>query len=212
MAVSVLKNSVLLVSELIDGLNLEEMLFGDSEDNETLTVQTCDKMHIGKQICQAVAYLHNLKPPIVHRDIKPANVMVARATHTTKLCDMGLGKLKSVQSRTQTTSQSVPGTPSYMAPECLVEKQKATTQSDVWSLGCTLLELFTEKDSWEDLANKSQDGTAPLIEGMKAEVLPASLELLSSTVGAPLEHILKGCFQYCSDKRPRAIDLVHVFP
>ena len=212
MAVSVLKNSVLLVSELIDGLNLEEMLFGDSEDNETLTIQTCDKMHIGKQICQAVAYLNNLKPPIVHRDIKPANIMVARATHTTKLCDMGIGKLKSVQSRTHTTSQSVPGTPSYMAPECLVEKKKATTQSDVWSLGCTLLELFTEKDSWEDLPNKSGDGTAPLIEGMKAEVLPASLELLSSTVGAPLEHILKGCFQYCSDKRPRAINLVHVFP
>ena len=213
---SVLKNSILLVSELIDGLNLEEMLFGDDKNEETLTIQACDKMHIAKQICQAVAYLHNLKPPVVHMDIKPANVMVARATHTTKLCDMGLGKLKSAQSLTQTTSQSVPGTPSYMAPECLVGKKKATTQSDVWSLGCTLLEIFTEKDSWEDLPNKrgvssKVEGSIPLIEGMKADALPGSLECLSSTVGAPLKYILRRCFQYYSEKRPTAIDLVHSF-
>ena len=39
MAVSFLKNSILLVSELIEGLNLEEMLFGDDEDDETLTIR-----------------------------------------------------------------------------------------------------------------------------------------------------------------------------
>ena len=85
------------------------MLFGDSEDKETATNR--DKMHIGKQICRTVAHLHNLKTPTIHRDIKPENVMVATAAHTTKLCDMGLGKLKSAQSGAQKTSQSVPGTP-----------------------------------------------------------------------------------------------------
>ena len=56
--------------------------------------------------------------------------MVATATHTTKLCDMGLGKLKSPQSLSQKQNTSVPGTPAYMAPECLVGKEKATIQSD----------------------------------------------------------------------------------
>ena len=31
-------------------------------------------------------------------------------------------------------------------------------------------------------------------------------------VGASLEKVLKDCFQYDSDKRPKAIDLVHTFP
>ena len=48
MAVSFLQNSILLVSALIDGLNLEEMLFGDDEDDKTLTIQASDKMHIAK--------------------------------------------------------------------------------------------------------------------------------------------------------------------
>ena len=91
MAISFLKNSIYIVSELIGGHNLEELLFSDDDESSTtFTLQSCDKLDIGKQICQAVAYLHNLKPPLVHRDIKPANVLVAQTTHVTKLCDMGL--------------------------------------------------------------------------------------------------------------------------
>ena len=222
MAVSFLKNSVLLVSEFIDGRNLEELIFADDHDDEAFTIQACDKMFVGKQICQAVAYLHNLKPPIVHRDIKPANVMVARTTHTTKLCDMGLGKLKSAHSLSQTQSTSIPGTPAYMAPECLVEKKKATVQSDMWSLGCTLMELVMEKDCWEDLLDKKeppeeQEGDnvaimSVLVDVMKRKAFPGLLQSLPSTVEASLRQLLRDCFQYDSGKRPRAIDLVHAFP
>ncbi len=221
MAVSFLKNSILLVSELIDGRNLEDLLFADAHDDETFTIQACDKLLIGKQICQAVAYLHNLKPPIVHRDIKPANVIVAKATQTTKLCDMGLGKLKSAQSLSQTQSTSVPGTPSYMAPECLVSKKKATIHSDVWSLACTLVELLTEKDSWEELLENKEssqdqggDNVAivnTLVNLMKAEAFPSSLESLPSTLEPSFRQRLKDCFRYESEKRPGAVELVHAF-
>jgi len=57
MVVSFLKNSVLLVSEFIDGRNLEELIFADVHDDKPFTIQDCNKMFIGKQICQAVAYL-----------------------------------------------------------------------------------------------------------------------------------------------------------
>ena len=101
-------------------------------------------MNVGRQISQAVAYLHSLNSPVVHRDIKPVNVLVAKGSLITKLRDMGLSKVKTAQSLSHTTSTAIPGSPSYMAPECLLQKKQATTQSDVWSLACTLLELFTD--------------------------------------------------------------------
>lgn len=210
-----------MVSELINGRNLEDLLFADPDDDETFTIQACDKLLVGKQICQAVAYLHNLKPPIVHRDIKPANVIVAKATHTTKLSNMGLRKLKSAQSLSQTQTTSVTGTPSYMAPECLVAKKKATIHSDVWSLACTLIELFREKDCWEDLLENKEssqeqgdDNVAivnTLVNLMKAETFPSSLQSLPSTLEASFGQLLKDCFQHKSEKRPGAVDLVHAF-
>ena len=74
-----------------------------------------------------------------------------------------------------------------MAPECLVEKRKATVHSDVWSLACTLLELFTERDCWEHLLVKENtskredaDDASPLITSliyaMKRRESPAVLE------------------------------------
>ena len=223
MAISFLKNAIYLVSELIKGPNLDDLLFSSDDKNDThFTIQRCNKLHLAKQICQAVAYLHNLKPPVVHRDIKPANVFVDEATQVTKLCDMGLSKLKSAQSVSHTTSTGIPGTPSYMAPECLLERKKATVNSDVWSLAVTLIELFTETDCWgEQLQDngaqresheEDESAVDSLLALMKKKDSPRSLGLLSTTVGNSFQGILEDCFQYDISKRPRAIALVSKFP
>ena len=110
MAVSILKNSIYVVSEYINGRNLDEVLFGEGEESTKLTIQGNDKMNVARQISQAVAYLHNLKPPVVHRDIKPANVLIAKGSLITKLCDMSLSKLKTEQSLSRSTA--IAGSPS----------------------------------------------------------------------------------------------------
>ena len=55
MAVPILKNSIYIVSEYIEDLNLDELLFGEDEESKTFTIQSCNKVNVGKQICQAVA-------------------------------------------------------------------------------------------------------------------------------------------------------------
>ena len=163
-----------------------------------------------------------MKPPLLHRDIKPANVLAAEKTHITKLCDMGLSKLKSALSLTHAISSAMRGTPSYMAPECLLERKKAAVHSDVWSLACTLVELFTEMECWEQLlegkeaaaGRKSDDfdsDVESLIAIMRKKECPRSLEFLPDTVGASLRGILVDCFKYETKMRPRAIDLVNAF-
>ena len=90
---------------------MDELIFTDGHDKEELSIHNCDKMSVAKQLCQAVAYLLNLKAAIVHRDIKLANVLAARKMQIIKLCHMGLSRLKSQQSLRQTCSTSVTGTP-----------------------------------------------------------------------------------------------------
>ena len=212
MAVSMEKNHLYIVSEFVDGANLEDLLFGeDVEVKENISEK---KIFIAKQVTQAVAYLHNLSPPIVHRDIKPANILVAKDSYVTKLCDMGLSKLKSATMQA-VTATGVPGTPHYMAPECILRKKKSDLNSDVWSLACTLLELLTHKDCWEDLIEELGDiedsddnyEVNCMMSIFQRQSVPKSLGLLSDTHST----ILTDCFNYEPCNRPRAIDLVSAF-
>lgn len=198
MAISLLKNSVYVISEMVDGFNLDEVLFcdeGSEAHNHRENLLKC-KVFIGKQICQAVAYMHQLSPPVIHRDLKPGNILVNKITAVTKICDMGLSKLKTRVATTQTNG--IMGTPQYLAPECLIERKTGTLHSDIWSLGCTLIELFTEKDCWEDekLGFCSDDIETIL----KRKQSPSRLPSLPS--------IITGCFDYCPIERPSAIDIL----
>ncbi|XP_059165329.1 mitogen-activated protein kinase kinase kinase 3-like isoform X1 [Physella acuta] len=94
-----------------------------------------------KQILQGVSYLHNFDPQIIHRDIKGANILL-KDENNVKLADFGLSKLLEA-----TSPRSVVGTSNFMAPEvvCGNEKTVYTLMADIWSVGCTVVEMATGK-------------------------------------------------------------------
>lgn len=143
MAVSLGKNAVYIVCELVNGANLDKLLFAD--DQPAFELPDNQKPDIAKQMVQAVAYLHNLKPPILHHDIKPANVLVASATYVTKLCDMGLGKIKSAQTTACVTTMGIMGTPNYMAPLGLFRKKEPRPRQIFGHLGALYLNFSPAK-------------------------------------------------------------------
>jgi serine/threonine protein kinase len=209
MAVAMEKNELFIISEFVDGSNLEDLLFSSDEVHLLPTT----KNSIALQCAQAVAYLHALNPPVIHRDIKPANVLVSRINHAVKICDMGISRIKAIQTMYQSSVSGIPGTPSYMAPECLLNKEKATIHSDIWSLGCTLLEMYTEKECWE-IEDDTQLGTASnacsgFMRHLNNKEIPSSLE--SSDIDIVIKEILRRCFDYVPEKRPNALQLVIVF-
>ncbi|KAJ9459255.1 hypothetical protein DIPPA_23641 [Diplonema papillatum] len=86
-------------------------------------------------ILRGLKFLHDHK--VIHRDIKPSNVLLCD-TGVIKLCDFGVSTIV----ETDCGAHTVVGTPGYLSPE-VVQQQPYGTASDVWSLGCCLLELVT---------------------------------------------------------------------
>lgn len=90
-------------------------------------------------LARAIAVAHRLK--IVHRDIKPGNVLLTDQGRP-KLADFGLVKSLEASSGL-TATDSVLGSPSYMAPEQADGRSREVGPlADVYSLGAVLYELI----------------------------------------------------------------------
>ena len=72
---------------------------------------------------------------LVHRDLKPANVLVS--PDGPRVIDFGVAR---AAERIQlTVTRGSIGTPAYMAPEQARDTRQATTASDIFALGATML-------------------------------------------------------------------------
>ncbi|KAL3634743.1 hypothetical protein CASFOL_021797 [Castilleja foliolosa] len=94
-----------------------------------------------RQILHGLKYLHNRN--VVHRDIKCANILV-ESNGLVKLADFGLAKAVKLND-----VKSCKGTAFWMAPE-VVRSQGYGLAADIWSLGCTVLEMLTRRFPYSD--------------------------------------------------------------
>jgi serine/threonine protein kinase len=99
-----------------------------------------DAVHVGASMCDALAYLHTRKPPILHRDIKPGNVKISPDGHI-YLVDFGLAKVYQSASQATTTGARAM-TPGYSPPE-QYGTARTDPRTDIYSLGATLYAALT---------------------------------------------------------------------
>lgn len=99
-----------------------------------------EAVHIGAAICDALAYLHTRKPPILHRDIKPGNVKITPDGHIF-LVDFGLAKVYQSDNQATTTGARAM-TPGYSPPE-QYGTARTDPRTDIYSLGATLYAALT---------------------------------------------------------------------
>ncbi|KAF5380735.1 hypothetical protein D9757_007156 [Collybiopsis confluens] len=122
------------------------------------------------QVLEGLCYLHD--QGVIHRDIKGANILTNK-DGTVKLADFGVAS--STTTPSSSSSADVVGSPYWMAPE-VIEQSGATTASDIWSLGCVVIELldgsppYSFLDPMPALWRIVQDDCPPIPEGASAAV------------------------------------------
>jgi WD40 repeat protein/serine/threonine protein kinase len=175
--------------EYVDGLDLRRMV---KAKGPMPVVHACYFAHQA-----ALGLQHAHEEGLVHRDIKPANLMLSRRKNRAviKVLDFGLSKAVSEQNARElgismptlpinfgehlTCTGEMLGTPDFIAPEQIVDSQRADIRADIYSLGCTLYFLLSGRPPFQatsirDTLQAHQSLDAPLLSSVRPEV-PAEL-------------------------------------
>jgi hypothetical protein len=145
-------------------------------------------------ILRGLHYLHSRSPPVCHRDLKCANVLVDLSSNV-KLADFGCSKCDN-ETKSFTTVGSIP----WMAPEVIQQENGHGRKADIWSLGCTIIEMATAEVPWGKGAFDNPINAMRLI-GLTEELPP-----MPSGLPKPLQELLEACLvrdvqrRFCSVK------------
>ncbi|XP_077303058.1 uncharacterized protein LOC143923325 [Lithobates pipiens] len=195
MAATKTDRHILLATEYIHGANLDRILHSPSC---SIKLSEDDKMYVSLEIMLAVEYIHSQN--IIHQDIKPVNILVEGKTKKTFLTDWGMANIReTVRNKVEKSKKIGPigGTLLYKAPECVLEDQiPPTKMSDIWSVGATFLEVFTQKKPWTTCNG--------MLKNMFNKELPKTFDALTEK----LQPIVKECFSYEPKERPTASRMV----
>eukprot|EP00281_Chroomonas_sp_CCMP1168_P029703 CAMPEP_0206251608 /NCGR_PEP_ID=MMETSP0047_2-20121206/22121_1 /ASSEMBLY_ACC=CAM_ASM_000192 /TAXON_ID=195065 /ORGANISM="Chroomonas mesostigmatica_cf, Strain CCMP1168" /LENGTH=327 /DNA_ID=CAMNT_0053677585 /DNA_START=33 /DNA_END=1013 /DNA_ORIENTATION=+ len=101
-----------------------------------------------EQVLQGLSFLH--EQGVIHRDIKGANILTTKEGHV-KLADFGVALRLGDHVEGRGGADDVAGTPYWMAPE-VIEMSPASTASDIWGVGATIIELLTGAPPYFELS------------------------------------------------------------
>ncbi|HEV7556884.1 MAG TPA: serine/threonine-protein kinase [Kofleriaceae bacterium] len=131
-------HSPFMVMELLEGRDLGSLVDFEGPLDPKLVAEYVI------QACAGIAEAH--ARALIHRDLKPGNLFLelrADGSPCIKILDFGIAKHESDFKLTQT--QSVVGSPSYMAPEQLKSSKLVDARTDIWGLGVVMYELLSEQ-------------------------------------------------------------------
>jgi serine/threonine protein kinase len=132
-----------LVMDFVEGRDLRQAVEEKRQGRTFLDERKA--MQWTRQLCDALAYLHSRKPPVLHRDIKPSNIKLT-PSGLIKLVDFGLVKLLATDQACTVTVLQGRGTAAYTPLEQYGGDTGHTdVRSDIYSLGATLYHLLTNQ-------------------------------------------------------------------
>ena len=160
--------------EFVRGHTLEQIL------HQRKVVSAAEAVGIGLELCRAMSAVHGAG--LLHRDIKAQNVMRAEDGRIV-LMDFGAGR----ELQDDATSD-LAGTPLYLAPEVL-QGQRATVRSDIYSLGVLLYHLVAgsypvEARTVREVRRAHERGERTAVQTARSDVPPKLARVIERAIDA----------------------------
>lgn len=183
-------NTMYIFLEYVPGGSIASMLERFSAFSEELT------RSFTRQLLLGLEYLHGCK--VIHRDLKGANVLVTRDGRV-KLADFGASKAYHESTITD-GMKSIRGSVFWMAPE-VIKGIGYGRRADIWSVGCTVVEMLSGKHPWPELADNHWTAMFQIAKTATGPPLP-------DNVSSVARDFLALCFAIDPHSRPTASELL----
>lgn len=161
-----------------------EFLVGQGLDQlaPQLRFQPGRMLQLMDQLAEALEHIH--ARGVVHLDIKPENILVVDDGQTVKLLDFGIARIEGME--TPASKNALVGTVSYMSPEQLQNSKLTQSQSDIYSLGVMMYEIFSG-----ELPYRAENHGMAILLIMNHEP-PAPIQL-NPLIGEDLNQLILTC-------------------
>jgi eukaryotic-like serine/threonine-protein kinase len=171
-----------MAMQFVEGEDLESLLDRYRQGGKFLEAETI--LQITQDICRALDYAH--QHGVIHRDLKPSNILINKKGRAI-LSDFGLALLIEIGTRGE-----VLGSPDYISPEQAISSAKVVPQSDLYSFGVILYEMFTGQVPFSgetalDLAMRHLTDPPPPPRHFRPDLSPAVEEVILKAIAKKIE-------------------------
>src|SRR5437588_12610156 len=150
-------NNYAMVLDYIQDGNLRDHL---QKNHSKLTLK--DRITILNYLCNSLYDIH--KKDLIHCDLHSGNILIEG--NNCYITDLGL-----CGSVDEESSNKIYGIVSYIAPEILIQKEQKTKESDVYSIGMIMWEIFAGHPPFDDRAH-DYHLILQIGEGLRPPILP----------------------------------------
>src|SRR5256885_3761733 len=164
--------------------NLRDYL---QKNHSKLTLK--DRIMILRGLCQSLYYIHEKN--IIHCDLHSGNMLMEGST--CYITDLGMCGPVDVES-----SNKIYGIVSYIAPEVLLQKKQKTKESDVYSIGMLMWEIFAGHPPFDDRAH-DYHLILQIGEGLRPQILP--------NMPDDYAQMMQRCWDEDPSKRPTILEI-----